>query len=225
MKVKTCKTCGKDFSKKSDWSNKYWVGCIYCSSKCANSDVERLKKLSDVKIENPNRYWLNKHRDEETRKKISISLKGVVPWIKGKKHTEETRKKMSLMSKGLPKLWLRGRKLSETHKKHLSEHHADFHGDKGPGWKGGLSFEPYTTDWTDTLKRSIRERDGYVCQVCGVHQRELNYKLHCHHIDYDKKNCDPKNLISLCRKCHMRTGGNRPSWVDVFRQEGKSVVL
>lgn len=33
--------------------------------------------------------------DEQTREKIRATLKGSVPWIKGKKHTDETRKKIS----------------------------------------------------------------------------------------------------------------------------------
>ena len=41
-------------------------------------------------------HWLGKPRDEETRKKISESLKGKV----GKPHTEETKKKLSLAHTG-----------------------------------------------------------------------------------------------------------------------------
>lgn len=50
------------------------------------------------------------------------------------------------------------------------------------------------------------------CQVCGVSQRECEQKLSIHHIDYDKKNCLPENLISLCADCHMKTNGNRGFW-------------
>jgi len=84
-------------------------------------------------------------------------------------------------------------------------------------WQGGISFEPYPIDWTDDLKESIRKRDEYTCQLCGIYQNELNEKLHCHHIDYDKDNLDPKNLISLCRKCHTKTNWNRDYWIKYFK--------
>lgn len=40
-------------------------------------------------------YWLGKPRSEETRKKISKSLKGLVPWNKGLKLSEQHKKKVS----------------------------------------------------------------------------------------------------------------------------------
>lgn len=54
-------------------------------------------------------------------------------------------------------------------------------GYRNPNWRGGKSFEPYSVDWTETLKRSIRERDKYICQVCSQYGNTV------HHIDYDKK--------------------------------------
>ena len=37
------------------------------------------------------------------------------------------------------------------------------------------------------------------------------------HIDYDKDNLDPKNLISLCKSCHMKTNHNRAYWINYFK--------
>lgn len=95
-------------------------------------------------------------------------------------------------------------------------------GEKNGSWKGGKSFELYGRDWTDILKISIRERDGYICQLCGIHQEELTKNewikiLDIHHIDYDKQNNNPNNLISLCRYCHMKTNFNRENWIKVFK--------
>jgi len=78
-------------------------------------------------------------------------------------------------------------------------------------WKGGISFEPYSVDWTETLRRSIRERDNYTCQLCS------QYGNMVHHIDYDKHNCNPVNLITLCRKCHSKTNMNRDYWLNYFK--------
>ena len=40
-----------------------------------------------------------------------------------------------------------------------------------------------------------------------------------HHVDYNKKNNDPANLISLCKACHAQTNFNRNDWMEYF--EGK----
>ena len=84
-------------------------------------------------------------------------------------------------------------------------------------WQGGIS--PYPMDWTDDLKEVIRKRDNYICQLCGVHQDELDRKLDIHHIDYDKNNLNPENLVSLCRKCHNKTNFNRDYWINYFQSE------
>lgn len=57
--------------------------------------------------------------------------------------------------------------------------------EKHPDWQGGKSFEPYTIDWTQDLKKAIRKRDKYTCQICGKEPA-----IYCHHIDYNKKNCN-----------------------------------
>lgn len=92
-------------------------------------------------------------------------------------------------------------------------------GRDNPNWKGGVSFESYPTDWTDDLRESIRKRDDYICKICGIHQDELrgwNEKLDVHHINYDKDNLNPDNLISLCRSCHTKTNYNREYWIKYF---------
>jgi 5-methylcytosine-specific restriction endonuclease McrA len=81
--------------------------------------------------------------------------------------------------------------------------------EKHPRWLGGISFEPYSVDWTQTLKRSIRERYHYICQICGKEPSVI-----VHHIDYNKKNCNPENLITLCRNCHTKTNTNRNYWKE-----------
>ena len=86
--------------------------------------------------------------------------------------------------------------------------------EKHYNWRGGVSFEPYTIDWTATLRRSIRERDKYICQLCGIIQGDRAYCIH--HIDYDKKNCNPDNLITLCVRCNPKVNFNRKYWTQYF---------
>jgi 5-methylcytosine-specific restriction endonuclease McrA len=87
-----------------------------------------------------------------------------------------------------------------------------------PNWRGGKSFEPYPLGWNKTYKEQIRYRDGYRCQLCGCHEIECRVKLHVHHIDYEKNNLRPENLISLCNSCHVKTNGRREYWKGYFNE-------
>lgn len=90
-------------------------------------------------------------------------------------------------------------------------------GELSPGWKGGLSYEPYGNEFNEKLKEQIRKRDNYTCQECDAIQEDLEYKLSVHHIDYDKTNNDLNNLISLCKSCHAKTNFSRNDWTKHFR--------
>jgi len=85
-------------------------------------------------------------------------------------------------------------------------------------WLGGISFEPYGIKFNNDLKEQIRKRDKYKCQECGHIQKQLKDKLNIHHIDYNKKNNIPENLISLCRSCHAQTGYERKDWIKYFKR-------
>jgi len=84
-----------------------------------------------------------------------------------------------------------------------------------PNWIENLNRE-YPVEWTKTFKEQIRFRDNYICQECEEHEIKNKQKLCVHHIDYDKKNLDINNLISLCISCHMKTNYNRDYWLVYF---------
>ena len=96
-------------------------------------------------------------------------------------------------------------------------------GENNPNWWGGFSL--YASDWSDDLRSAIRKRDNYTCQLCTLTQEEQGRTLDVHHIDYDKENCDPNNLISLCDSCHSKTNCNRDKWISFFmgRQRIKAI--
>ena len=101
-------------------------------------------------------------------------------------------------------------------------------GNKNPNWKGGVSFEPYCEIWSDEeYKQSIRDRDKNQCRKCGI-TRHISYKvyeqsLHIHHIDYDKKNCKPDNLITLCISCNTKANSNREHHTVFYKSMVKGV--
>lgn len=51
-------------------------------------------------------------------------------------------------------------------------------------------------------RKSILERDNYTCQWKEKCNGD-NDDLIVHHIDFDDRNNDPKNLITLCNRCHQ----------------------
>lgn len=93
-------------------------------------------------------------------------------------------------------------------------------GEKHPGWLGGISRMPYPFNFNDELKESIRKRDNYICQLCGLTDEEhvliYGYSLVIHHIDYVKDNTTESNLIASCIQCNSKVNFNREHWTDYF---------
>lgn len=83
-------------------------------------------------------------------------------------------------------------------------------------WQGGASFEPYGPEWTDRLKEAVRERDNHTCAISGDIWQVGQDRFHVHHIDYDKMNNNPDNLITLNHNSHARTNTNRPHWLPLL---------
>jgi len=94
-------------------------------------------------------------------------------------------------------------------------------GEKNPHWCGGISYLPYGFKFDSKLKRRIRERDGNVCQLCFLpnkeHKEKFKDSLHCHHIDHDKQNCEEYNLITLCNVCNGKVNKDKKHWTQYFQ--------
>ncbi len=155
---------------------------------------------------------LGKKHSEETKRKISEM--GI-----GRKHTEEWKKEAKERSSGKNNPWW-GKHHTKEVKKAISERNKKMIGDKAFNWQGGISKEPYPFEFGEELKELIRKRDNYKCQLCGKFQKEqlrkTRKKLNVHHIDYNKKNLNPNNLITLCFRCHSKTNGknSRKYWTE-----------
>lgn len=134
----------------------------------------------------------------------------------GKKCSEEVKIKIGLANgirqhketEGFQKENKFGKRFEKGHKLSIKENN--------PNWQGGKSFEPYGLEFDNDLKEVIRNRDRRKCFICEKTELESGEKLHCHHIDYNKRNNNPNNLISLCRKCHMKTNNKREYWTKYF---------
>jgi len=90
-------------------------------------------------------------------------------------------------------------------------------GNKHWNWSGGLSNDKYPANWRNlAIKRQIFKRDKYKCRICNCKDGIGKRKLVVHHIDYNKYNLKPMNLITLCRSCHAKTNFNRDYWYAYF---------
>lgn len=86
-------------------------------------------------------------------------------------------------------------------------------GKNNPSWKGGKSNEPYPLKFNINLREQIRQRDK-VCQICK--KKDKLRKLCVHHIDRNKNNLNPNNLISLCFFHHAKISNIQDDLKDYF---------
>jgi len=90
-----------------------------------------------------------------------------------------------------------------------------------PSYIDGRSKDLYPLEFNFSLRETIRKRDNYTCQKCGIIEEEYlviyGRILGVHHIDYNKENCDKNNLITLCNQCNCRANYNRDYWYSYFK--------
>ncbi len=100
--------------------------------------------------------------------------------------------------------------------------HPNHQGYNNPRYINGKSKEPYPLEFNKQLKQEIRERDNYKCRKCEMTEEEhitIYGRVLCvHHIDYNKKNCNKENLLSLCNGCNIRVNVNRKYWTIYFKE-------
>lgn len=258
IKVK-CAVCGKAKSINMFEYKKNTTGNFYCSKKCLKSDFsinnsgqnnhffgkkhtqEAMKKISG---ENHWNYGNRKHGDKvcsqcgkvfNNRSKYcckdcsyTARRKRVVrPCVNCGKPVERLQWYEEKTLNAFCSYSCNGLYNSKSQPKGKDAYWYGQTGEGTPNWRGGLSFEPYAPDFNKKLKRQVRERDNFRCQVCN--NKENGERLHCHHIDYDKRNNAIYNLVSLCRSCHCKTNGNRTYYeyffkTLLFRQEGATTI-
>jgi hypothetical protein len=196
--MEVCKYCGGEaFFKLKNGS----YCCKESHNKCPALRIKNSVSLTGRK------------RDPDLMKRIGLKQRGKIfskehkdklskIW-KGRKHKPETIEKMKIIATGrFP--------TDETRKK-LREYWKNKNlGCLNPNWRGGTSRDPYCFEFDIILKEYIMERDNFKCKnpLC----KSISKRLCVHHIDYNKKNCEESNLITLCGSCHSKSNFNRNEW-------------
>ena len=181
-----------------------------------------MRQLSVEHKENISKTLRGRKPSKETIDAV-ISANTGNTYLLGYKHTEEARRKISKANMGnkknLGKQNALGYKHTKESKIKISEAHMGNQyllgrtGEKNNNWRGGLSFLPYPPEFNNVLKQCIFDRDGSSCILCD---NVFSKRNSVHHIDYDKENCDPVNLITTCRSCNSRVNANREYWQEYF---------
>jgi len=175
------------------------------------------RKMSETAIAVGTGKWmLGRKLSEETKRKISKARKGM--------HlSEETRKKMS---KNNARFFL-GKTFSEEHKRKKSKPWSGVRIQAEIKRKGYLrkpiikNGKEYSPEWNE-IRKQIYKKDNWTCRECGIHCQDKKYKknrIQCHHIDYNEKNNDPNNLITLCASCHGKTNFNKKDWIEYYQSK------
>lgn len=144
------------------------------------------KRAKELGIKPPSQ--LGKKHSEATKEKMKNTHSQ-----RDCKHSQDTKKKIGNANKG--KIY------SEERRKKYETY---WESKRIPG--SDLK-NPYPKEFNQKLKNLIKEREGNKCLICKSANR-----LSIHHINYDKNDYCPDNLVTLCASCHAKTNSQRPFW-------------
>lgn len=170
-----------------------WQNCLGCGASC----WVNIKRIGRSQYCEPGCF--NRHQKATSpglgaRKKIYKDI--TCPWC-GKKSKVPPSSKAQFCSNVCHRKW-------RSHK---------FKAKGNPNWNGGSSSFPYHFSWADA-KEIVSLRDAKMCYspLCDGEHKVLNV----HHIDYNKDNCHPANLITVCCACNGRANSDREYWNAIY---------
>ena len=134
---------------------------------------------------------------EKTKKKISSSKKGTIPWNKEKKMSKTFREKCKIRQTG--KSWSPQTQFKK----------GQFAKEKHPMWKGGITLDNQTIRESlqyEIWRKEIYKRDRWICRMCNKKCGKKN--IIAHHIklfsEFLELRFSIDNGITVCRNCHAK---------------------
>jgi len=170
------------------------------------------RKMSVEAIEKIRQANLGKKRSDEARENMRTAHLG-------ERHTAEHTEKIRRANLGRKRTAEACANISKAKlgKRRTAAAIATKSGERSHFWRGGISAS-YSPEFNEVLRVNIRNRDDHLCQnpKCYLPQNGRAHPVH--HIDFNKGNSDPTNLITLCSKCHNKTtDGRRDHWTEYYQ--------
>jgi len=218
--VKQCEYCGKEISVKPCRAHRH----NFCSHECYSKSMKiYVKVMCDACGK------VLKRKPSGVQAENFCNLKCRSAFRQGKNHPRyvEYPVKYCVICGGELPHYLAGKEESKYCSRKCQN--IGITGENNYWWKGGVSFESYPSAFSLDLKELIRKRDNYVCQACGRtqedEQKEFGKRLSVHHIDSDKNNNVPENLITTCQRCNSVARENQEHWMGIYTNivEKKSI--
>jgi len=170
--------------------------CQDCGKQVSDYRTKHCSECHDKKYNNP---MLGKKHSEETKQKMSEKMKGRILTKEWKNKISKTRIKLGL-SRGI-------------NNPMFGKHHTKKSKRKNSLSQGGTGIPHERCNYPSKfyeLRKSIRQRDNYTCQLCNKSGKDV------HHMDYNIYHNESSNLITLCEKCNIHVNFNRDYWFAYF---------
>lgn len=208
------KSCGCLNHSKGENSPSWKGGKI--EVRCANPECNKTKLIYPARMETYNKFYCSNecrfaHRPETIKGKNNPRYKDKVQVVCS--HCEKPFEIWPCHSISYKNHFCKG---SDCKARWMEENQK---GSLNPNWKDGISYEPYPAIFVDKrFKAGIKERDNFTCQ--NPECPKTDSVLVIHHINYQKSDCEPTNLITLCNNCNSKANANREFW-----QAGYSEII
>lgn len=197
---KKCKFCGKLFERPTKYSDSQWRRRQYCSRACGAtkrvvSDSEIIGQYVKIKkssTEIAEKFCLSGTHVLRILKSNNVNIRPANENKKLSSNKPETKEKIRLSSLG--------RRHSEASKDKLRVRV----GSKNANWRNGLtiSAQGYLMFTASTANGEHASKALHVVIAEWKYNRKVKPGEHVHHIDGNKKNNDPDNIVILSARQH-----------------------
>jgi 5-methylcytosine-specific restriction endonuclease McrA len=165
-----------------------WLREHYITKGLSQAAIAELAGASTHTI----RFWIGKHH---LQKPLGSWSTGKTPWNKGLHYQSRVAKSAA------------EREAARQRMKGAGNHR----------WRGGISSQAVALRrCVNALRPTVYARDSHCCRLCGKRGGHLSI----HHIlpvwARPELVCDPENMVTLCRCCHLKVNHHEEDYIEVF---------